>query len=115
LSRTEPEDVLFIDASAYFEKAKNQNYLRNRDVDQIILTYRKPLEADKYSHRALLVEMAENDFNLNIPRYADTFEEEKLIHLAAVVREIWAVDEGMAETDQLIRRFCEELGIEALF
>ncbi|MEQ8752216.1 MAG: type I restriction-modification system subunit M [Coleofasciculus sp. G1-WW12-02] len=113
--REQPEDVLFIDASAYFEKAKNQNYLRDGDVDKIILTYRKRLEEDKYSYRALLAEIAENDFNLNIPRYVDTFEEEEPIDLDAVVQEIRAIDEGMAGTDRLIRGFCEELGIEAPF
>ncbi|MEQ9551574.1 MAG: N-6 DNA methylase [Coleofasciculus sp. G3-WIS-01] len=113
--REQPEDVLFIDASAYFEKAKNQNYLRDGDVDKIILTYRQRLEEDKYSYRAPLAEIAENDFNLNIPRYVDTFEEEEPIDLDAVVQEIRAVDEEMAGTDRLIRGFCEELGIEAPF
>lgn len=113
--REQPEDVLFIDASAYFEKAKNQNYLRDRDVDKIILTYRQRLEEDKYSYRAPLAEIAENDFNLNIPRYVDTFEEEEPIDLDAVVQEIRAIDKEMAGTDRLIRGFCEELGIEAPF
>lgn len=111
--REQPEDVLFIDASAHFEKAKNQNYLRNRDVDKIVLTYRKRLEEDKYSYRAPLTEIEENDFNLNIPRYVDTFEEEEPIDLDAVVKEIRAVDQEMEKTDPLIRGFCEELGIEA--
>ncbi|MFP5273345.1 type I restriction-modification system subunit M [Coleofasciculus sp.] len=113
--REQPEDVLFIDASAYFEKAKNQNYLRDGDVDKIILTYRRRLEEDKYSYRAPLAEIAENDFNLNIPRYVDTFEEEEPIDLDAVVQEIRAVDKEMAGTDRLIRGFCKELGIEAPF
>ena len=113
--REQPDDVLFIDASGedYFEKAKNQNYLRDRDVDRIVLTYRRRLVEDKYSYRASLDEIAENDFNLNIPRYVDTFEEEEPIDLDAVVREIRAVDREMVETDRLIRGFCEELGIEA--
>ena len=113
--REQPDDVLFVDASGedYFEKAKNQNYLRDRDVDRIVLTYRRRLVEDKYSYRASLDEIAENDYNLNIPRYVDTFEEEEPIDLDAVVREIRAVDREMVETDRLIRGFCEELGIEA--
>jgi len=111
--REQPEDMLFIDASAYFEKGKKQNYLRDRDVDKIILTYQKRLVEDKYSYKALLAEIEENDFNLNIPRYVDTFEEEKPIDLDVVVQEIRAVDQDMEETDQLIRKFCKELGIEA--
>lgn len=108
-----PEDVLFIDASAYFEKAKNQNYLRDEDVDKIISTYRQRLEEDKYSYRAPLGEIEENDFNLNIPRYVDTFEEEEEIDLDAVARGIREIDREVVETDRLIRGFCEELGIEA--
>ncbi|MBO1054367.1 MULTISPECIES: type I restriction-modification system subunit M [unclassified Dolichospermum] len=113
--REYPDDILFIDASAYFEKAKNQNYLRDEDVDKIVSTYRQRLEEEKYSYRAPLAEIAENDFNLNIPRYVDTFEEEEEIDLDAVAREIREIDRNMVETDQLIRGFCRELGIEAPF
>jgi type I restriction enzyme M protein len=113
--REQPEDVLFIDASAYFEKAKNQNYLRDEDVEKIISTYRERLEEDKYSYRAKLEEIKENDFNLNIPRYVDTFEEEEEIDLGEIAQELRQIDGGMAETDKLIRGFCEELGIEAPF
>jgi len=111
--REQPEDVLFIDASAHFEKAKNQNYLREQDVDKIISTYRQRLEEDKYSHRAPLAEIKENDFNLNIPRYVDTFEEEEAIDLTAVAIELRQIDQDMAEIDQTIKAFCDELGIES--
>lgn len=113
--RENPEDILFIDASAYFEKAKNQNYLRDEDVDKIVSTYRQRLEEHKYSYRAPLTEIEENNFNLNIPRYVDTFEEEEEIDLDAVVWEIREIDREMVETDRLIQGFCEELGIEAPF
>jgi type I restriction enzyme M protein len=113
--REHPDDILFIDASAYFEKAKNQNYLRDEDVDKIVSTYRQRLQEEKYSYRASLAEIEENDFNLNIPRYVDTFEEEEEIDLDAVAREIRDIDRDMVETDQLIRGFCEELGIESPF
>jgi len=113
--REQPEDVLFIDASAYFEKAKNQNYLRDGDVEKIITTYRQRLEEDKYSYRAPLAEIEENDFNLNIPRYVDTFEEEEEIDLAAISLELRQIDRDMVESDRLIRGFCDELGIDAPF
>ena len=109
----QPDDVLFVDASAHFEKVKNQNILRDEDVDKIVETYRERLVADKYSYRAGLAEIADNDYNLNIPRYVDTFEEEEEIDLAAVVKELREVDREMGETDRLIRSFCEELGIES--
>ena len=111
--REQPEDVLFIDASAHFQKVKNQNYLRDEDVDKIISTYRERLKEDKYSHRASLAKIAENDFNLNIPRYVDTFEEEESIDLNAISIELRGIDQDMGETDRLIQEFCDELGIDA--
>jgi type I restriction enzyme M protein len=110
-----PDDVLFIDASAYFEKAKNQNFLRAEDIDRIVETYRDRLVKEKYSYRASLAEIAENDFNLNIPRYVDTFEEEEEIDLGKVAFELQQLDQDMVEVDQVIRGFCEELGIDAPF
>lgn len=111
--REQPEDILFIDASAHFEKAKNQNYLRSQDITKIITTYRERLVEDKYSYRADLAEIEENDFNLNIPRYVDTFEEEAPIDLTAVARELKQLDLDMVATDETIRGFCDELGIES--
>ena len=111
--RENPDDILFIDASAHFEKAKNQNNLRTEDIDKIVATYRQRLVEDKYSYRALMEEIAENDYNLNIPRYVDTFEEEEPVDLAAVSAELKKLEAGMGEIDQVIRGFCDELGIEA--
>ena len=111
--REHPEDVLFIDASAHFEKAKNQNYLRTKDIDKIVETYQQRKAEDKYSHIALLSEIAENDYNLNIPRYVDTFEEEEPVDLNAVTAELRQIDEEMVGIDNTIRDFCAELGIEA--
>lgn len=110
--REHPQDILFIDASAYFEKAKNQNFLRDDDVDKIVATYRQRLQEEKYSYCAPLSEIAENDFNLNIPRYVDTFEEEEEIDLAAIALELRSMDREMESNDRVIRAFCDELGIE---
>jgi len=111
--REHPDDILFIDASQHFEKAKNQNILRDEDVEKIVSTYQARKGEDKYSFIASLDEVKENDYNLNIPRYVDTFEEEEPIDLAAVVREIKQIDSDMIETDKKIKTFCDELGIEA--
>lgn len=111
--REKPEDVLFIDASAHFEKAKNQNYLRDEDIDRIVAAYRERSETEKFSHRAPLTEIAENDYNLNIPRYVDTFEEEEPVDLAAVTAELKQLDADMGPIDEQIRGFCAELGLEA--
>ena len=111
--REYPDDVLFIDASAHFEKVSNQNILRPEDIDKIVTTYRQRLTEDKYSYAAPLSEIAENDYNLNIPRYVDTFEPEPPVDLTAVVTELKQLDTDMLTIDNTIRSFCAELGIEA--
>ena len=67
--RDHPDDILFIDASAGFEKARNQNFLRAEDIEKIVTTYRERREEEKYSHISPMGEIMENDYNLNIPRY----------------------------------------------
>jgi type I restriction enzyme M protein len=113
--RENPEDILFIDASQHFEKQKTQNYLRDQHIDKIIDTYRNRLEEEKYSRKALLSEIAENDYNLNIPRYVDTFEEEAKIDVNAVAEEIQVLDLKMKEVDALLASFCSELNIKTPF
>lgn len=110
--RTKPDDVLFIDASKHFEKNKNQNHLRASDIDKIIETYSQRKEGVKYSHVAPLSEIKENDYNLNIPRYVDTFEEEAEIDLDAVVAEIQKIDADSVAIDEKINAYCKELGIK---
>lgn len=111
--REENDDILFIDASQEFEKVKNQNKLRKSDIDKIVNTYINREEIDKYSHRALLEEIKENDFNLNIPRYVDTFEEEEPVDLDEVCKELEKISEEMKEVDAEIKKYCDELGIKA--
>lgn len=113
--RQDEKDVLFIDASKHFEKGKNQNRLRESDIDKIIETYEQRKSEDKYSHVATLDEIAENDYNLNIPRYVDTFEPEPEIDLAAVTAEIKQLDVSTSDIDAKIKQFTEELGIESPF
>ncbi|MBU4487376.1 MAG: type I restriction-modification system subunit M [Candidatus Delongbacteria bacterium] len=111
-SRKPDDKVLFIDSSNDFEKAKNQNILRDSDVDKIIQTYRERPSIPKYSHLAALQEIKDNDYNLNIPRYVDTFEEEESISLSHVVSELKKIEDQIKETDKSIIRQCTELGIE---
>ncbi|WP_299526298.1 type I restriction-modification system subunit M [uncultured Methanobrevibacter sp.] len=111
--REENEDILFIDASQEFEKVKNQNRLREKDINKIVNTYINREEIDKYSHRASLEEIKENDFNLNIPRYVDTFEEEEPVDLNEVCNELEKISEEMKEVDAEIKKYCDELGIKA--
>ena len=111
--RTNPDDILFIDASNDFEKGKNQNRLLPEHIDKIISTYHNRETVDKYSYVAPLSEVKENDYNLNIPRYVDTFEEEEPVDLGQVVQKIRAINHEMATTDMVIAGYCAELGIEA--
>lgn len=111
--REYPKDVLFINASDSYENAKNQNLLRPRDIDKIITTWQGRIVEDKFSYRATLDEIAENDYNLNIPRYVDTFEEDEPVDLALVATELKSLEVGMNDLDVAIRGFCEELGIGA--
>ena len=113
--RANKDNILFIDASQHFEKVKTQNYLREEDINGIIDTYTNRTTTDKYSYVATLQEVAENDFNLNIPRYVDTFEEEEPVDLAAVAQELKAIDTDMATTDATIADYCNQLGIDTPF
>ncbi len=108
----EQEDVLFVDASSCFEKAKNQNNLRDEDVDRIVEAYRIRAEEDRFSRRASLDEIRENDFNLNIPRYVDTFEPEPEVDLATLSHVSWELEPLLADLDNQIDSHCSELGID---
>jgi len=113
--REDSEHVLFVDASNEFEKIKSQNYLTEENVAKIIDTFKNRESIEKYSHLATLQEIAKNDYNLNIPRYVDTFEEEETIDLDVVSRELVAIELEMKTTDVEIAKFCKELGISTPF
>lgn len=104
--------VLFIDASREFESGTKQNRLSGANIDKIVKTYKGFKAVDKYSYLATPEEIVENDFNLNIPRYVDTFEPEAEIDLAAVSREIDATEKKLAEVQGRIRGYLEELGLD---
>ena len=113
--REHSDNILFIDASNDYEKAKNQNYLTNENIEKIIDTYANRKEIEKYSHLASMQEIKENDYNLNIPRYVDTFEEEETIDLDKVSSELKALEIEMKTTDETIASFCRELNISTPF
>ena len=94
------DNILFIDASREYEAGKNQNILRESDIDKIVETYEKRVDVDKYAHVATMDEIKENGFNLNIPRYVDTFEPEPEIDLnevAAEIRKLQAEIKGIGQ------------------
>jgi len=113
--RRDDDSILFIDASKEFEKGKNQNKLTDENIAKIFATYKERKEIEKYSHRASLDEIKENEFNLNIPRYVDTFEEEEEIDIDAVAKELKKLNEKEVGLQDKIAEFCKELKIEKPF
>lgn len=109
--KEDPDHILFIDASKEFEKVKNQNMLREEHINKIVETYRNRTVIDKYSHLATLQEVAENDYNLNIPRYVDTFEAEEEIDIQVVMQEIKYLEAKRAQLDKEIDVYFKELGL----
>ena len=99
----------FIDASNEFEKGKNQNKLTPDNIKNIIDTYRNRENVEKYSHVASLAEIKENDYNLNIPRYVDTFEEEEVIPLSEVAQELTEVKAEIESSYQSLFGLLNEL------
>jgi len=104
-------DVLFIDASREFNKGKNQNILDDEHIAKILKTYRDKKELDKYSHKATIEEIQENDYNLNIPRYVDTFEEEEKVDIEATKQKIEHIEKELVEVKTQMSVYLKELGL----
>lgn len=115
--RERDDNIVFIDASSeeHYEKQGNQNALRDLDVELIVNTYRNRQTIDKYSYVATLAEIAENDYNLNIPRYVDTFEQEEAIDLEAISKELKTIDADLLKINEEIANYCKELNISTPF
>jgi type I restriction enzyme M protein len=105
-------DILFVDASREFEDGKNQNRLRAQDIEKIVRTFREFRTIEKYAYRGTLSEIRENDFNLNIPRYVDTFEEETEVDVAATQVQIDKLERELAAVREEMAKHLKELNIE---
>jgi len=106
-------DVLFIDASREFTPGKTMNMLDEAHVAKILETFSSRAEVAKYSHNASPEEIAENGFNLNIPRYVDTFEPEDEIDVAAVQKDIVRIEAELVEVRTKMAGYLKELGVDA--
>ena len=115
--RKTDDNILFIDASAYCGKATNQNFLREEDLERILEAVEKreqldPEKAGKFAYMATRNEVKdENDFNLNIPRYVETFEEEPLVDIESLSKKLSNLEEEISSNDGCINKYCEELNI----
>ena len=106
-------DVLFIDASNEFTKAKSQNKLEEKHLDKIYETYLKRENVEKYAHVATYEEIEENDFNLNIPRYVDTFEEAEPIDVVALKDEMKQTDQEIEDVSKELLAMVDDLEVTA--
>jgi type I restriction enzyme M protein len=102
--------VLFIDASREYKAGKNQNVLTEENIQKIVDVYLNRIAVDKYAHLATFQEIQDNDFNLNIPRYVDTFEEEQEIDLMTVYQERQQLQAEWVELESQMQNFITELG-----
>ena len=112
-TQSKSRKILFIDASQHFEKVGKQNYLRAEHIEKLLNAYKQREFIDKYAYVAKMDEIIENDYNLNIPRYVDTFEEEEPVDLEAVSKELSELESDIKEIDAKIQDYCKELGIDA--
>jgi type I restriction enzyme M protein len=105
-------NVLFIDASAHFGKLNTQNHLREEDIERILSAFNQREFKDKFSYVADIKEInEENEFNLNIPRYVDSFEDEDLIDLKNISNQLRKIDKEASQEDLTISNICNDLGI----
>jgi type I restriction enzyme M protein len=104
-------DVLFIDAAREFKDAKNQSILTDEHLQKIVQTYQAFQTVEKYAYRATPQEIADNDYNLNIPRYVDTFEEEAEIDLEGVKKEIARLETELTGVRSKMEGYLKELGL----
>jgi type I restriction enzyme M protein len=104
-------DILFIDASKDFTFSKTQNLMTDEHIQKVLDTYRTRAELDKYSHRATPEEIQDNEYNLNIPRYVDTFEPEEEVDVAALQKEINRLEGELVQVRGRMAEYLKELGV----
>src|SRR5690606_7081068 len=114
-NREHTGNILFIDASNEFEKQKNRNKLLPEHLENIVAAFENRQDIEKYAHVATLQEVKDNDYNLNIPRYVDTFEAEAEIDLDVIAKQLQDLEIESQKTDAIIADFCKELGIVSPF
>lgn len=108
------DDVLFINASEYFEKGKGQNFLSDEHSDKIIDTYQYRKEEERYSRRVLMEEIEKNEYNLNISRYVSTAEKEEIIDITQVNKNLAEIEKTISKAKNSHNKFLKELGLSEL-
>ncbi|MBA3062523.1 MAG: N-6 DNA methylase, partial [Atribacteria sp.] len=110
----EDKNILFIDAAGegHFAKGKNQNILEEKHIEDIVNAYKERKNIDKFTYVASIGEVKENEYNLNIPRYVDTFEEEKPVYIDEVQKNIKDIKTELAKVESKMQEYIKELGLE---
>ena len=108
------DDILFINASEHFEKGRRQNFLRDKDIERIVETYKYRTEGERYARRVQMAEIEANGYNLNISRYVSTTVEEKRIDLSEIHHQLTENKAALAEAEALHNMFLRELGLKEL-
>lgn len=109
------DNIFFIDASKEFTKGKNQNTLEDSHIDKIVQAYAAREDIEKFAHKATMAEIKENGYNLNIPRYVDTQDEEQEVDLAAVGKAIAETNQEIAALSETLKASFQELGLDFPF
>ena len=108
------DDILFINASEHFEKGRRQNFLRDKDIERIVETYKYRAEGERYARRVQMAEIEANGYNLNISRYVSTAVEEARIDLSEVHHRLTENKAALAEAEAVHNAFLRELGLKEL-
>lgn len=109
------DNILFIDASKDFIKGKNQNELSDEHIDKIVNAYKDRKDIDKFAHVASMQEIIDNGYNLNIPRYVDTAENEEELDIEEIINSIQNTDVEIAKVSEDLKKSFDELGIKFPF
>lgn len=108
-------NILFIDASKEYKSGKNMNTLEEEHIEKIVNAYRERKDIDKFCHVATMDEIEQNGFNLNIPRYVDTFEKEPDIDLEAKANDIEKLNAEIEQAETELKKYFDELGLKFPF
>jgi type I restriction enzyme M protein len=106
------KDVFFIEASKEFKANKAQNILTDENIEKIYSTYKTRKDVEKLARKVSFKDIEENDFNLNITRYVDTFEEEEVVDIKANLKELAELEPQLQKLEKQMTVYLRELGIK---
>lgn len=106
------KDIFFIEASKEFKSNKAQNILAEENIEKIYATYKARKNVEKFAKKVEFKELEENDFNLNITRYVDTFVEEEPVDIKANLKELAELEPQLQKLEKKMAEYLKELGVK---